>query len=73
VQQYYLGGAYASGLAVTIASGYDASTIPAGIRRAMFQAVSTLYEYREILVPSNLQQMPGWLTSMLAGYWQPRV
>lgn len=66
-------GAAQSGLSLKIASGYTAKTLPAGIRSAIFQGTSKLYEFRDILTPSNLQQMPGWLTHEIAGFWVPRV
>jgi hypothetical protein len=71
--QYYLRGTYVSGLALTIASGFTALTIPASKRLDIGKGVSTVYEYRDILTPSNLSEMPGWMADRICGNWRPRV
>lgn len=71
--QYYMRGIYTSGLAVTIASGFTPDTLPAAKRMDIGKGVSTAYEYREILTPTNLQEMPGWIADRICGNWRPRV
>jgi hypothetical protein len=71
--QYYLHGIYTSGLALTIASGFTVATLPAAKRLDIGKGVSTAYEYRDILTPSNLSVMPGWLADRICGQWRPRV
>jgi hypothetical protein len=73
VQQYYLRGIFTAGLAVTIASGFTATSLPAAKRLDISKGVSTVYEYRDILTPSNLTEMPGWLADRVCGNWRPRV
>jgi hypothetical protein len=73
VAQYYLRGIYVPGLALTIASGFTATTLPPAKRLDIGKGVSTAYEYREILTPSNLVEMPGWLNDRICGNWRPRV
>jgi hypothetical protein len=71
--QYYLRGIYMPALALTIASGFTAATLPAAKRLDIGKGVSTAYEYRDILTPSNLSVMPGWLADRICGQWRPRV
>jgi hypothetical protein len=70
---YYLSGIYVSGLALTIASGFTAVTLPPSKRLDICKGVSTVYEYRDILTPSNLSEMPGWMADRVCGNWRPRV
>jgi hypothetical protein len=71
--QYYVSGIYAPGLALTIASGFTAATLPPSKRLDIGKGVSTVYEYRDILTPSNLSEIPGWLGDRICGNWRPRV
>jgi hypothetical protein len=71
--QYYLRGIYVPGLALTISSGFTAATLPAAKRLDIGKGVSTVYEYRDILTPSNLAEMPGWMADRICGHWRPRV
>lgn len=73
VKQYSLLGVWVAGLAFTIQSGFTADTLPAQKRIDICRGVSTIYEYREVLTPSNLVEMPGWLNDRICGNWRPRV
>lgn len=71
--QYYLSGLPAAGLVLTIGSGFTVDSLPAAKRLDIGKGVSTVYEYRDILTPSNLSVMPGWLADRICGNWRPRV
>jgi uncharacterized phiE125 gp8 family phage protein len=71
---YRLVGSFASGMKVTIPSGYaDADALDAGIADAVLRYTAHLYENREILVMGTEAQTPGWMTDVIATYWMPRV
>lgn len=67
-------GAWASGLTLTIPSGYaSAIAIDPGIVDVVFRYAAHLYEHREILVPNSEAKTPGWMLDVVATYWTPRV
>ena len=71
---YGLEGAFVSGMAVTLPSGYaTASVLEPGIADAVLRYTAHLYENREILVPGSDAQTPGWMTDVISTYWMPRV
>jgi len=60
-------GAWASGLTVTIPSGYtSAAAIDPGIVDIVLRYTAHLYEHREILVPGSEAQTPGWMLDVVA-------
>jgi hypothetical protein len=71
VPLWYLGGAYQSGLTVSITTGYDAAALPPGIRDIVFRITALSFEHRELLVPSG-QLTPLWLEHVMGPYWNPR-
>lgn len=72
---FYLAGTFASGMIVTLESGYpDAMAVEAGIRDAVMRYAAHLYENREILVPGvEAVLSPDWETSVISTYWMPRA
>jgi hypothetical protein len=71
---YGLVGAFASGMKVTLPSGYaDADDIDPGITDALLRYTAHLYENREILVMGSEATTPGWMTDVIATYWLPRA
>jgi len=71
---YGLEGAFVSGMAVTLPSGYaSAAVLEPGITDAVLRYTAHLYENREILVPGSDAQTPGWMTDVISTYWMPRV
>lgn len=71
---YAMVGSYASGMAVSIPSGYaSASLIDPGIADILLRYTAHLYENREILVPGTDAQTPGWMNDVISTYWVPRV
>jgi hypothetical protein len=70
---YALSGAFASGMKVSMPSGYaSAAEIDPGIIDIVLRYTSHLYENREILVPGVEAQTPGWMSDVVATYWVPR-
>jgi uncharacterized phiE125 gp8 family phage protein len=70
---FYLNGAFADGMAVSLVSGYSsAGAIEPGIEDIVLRFCGHLYEHREILVPGVEAQTPGWWTDCVATYWVPR-
>jgi uncharacterized phiE125 gp8 family phage protein len=70
---YALAGTFASGMQVSMPSGYeDADAIDPGITDIVLRYTAHLYENREILVPGIEAQTPGWMTDVIATYWVPR-
>ena len=71
---YYLHGPYAAGVGLTLTSGYpSADLVPPGMRDVIFRLAATLFENREILVPSGQFLTPGWLEQVMGPYWLPRA
>ena len=71
---YALTGAFASGMKVTMPSGYaDVAALDFGVTDAVLRYTAHLYEHREILVPGVEAQTPGWMTDIIATYWMPRA
>jgi len=71
---YALNGAFASGLVVTVKSGYaDEATLPPGVLDAVLRMAAHLYDNREILVPGTQMATPGWMTDVISTYWMPRA
>jgi hypothetical protein len=68
---WYLGGAHQAGLSLLIESGYEAATLPPGIRDILFRITALSFEHRELLVPSG-QLSPMWLEQVMGPYWNPR-
>jgi hypothetical protein len=67
-------GAWASGLTVTIPSGFASSTaLDPGIADAVLRYTAHLYEHREILVAGSEAQTPGWMLDVVATWWVPRI
>ena len=65
---------YAAGLGLTLTSGYpSADLVPPGMRDVIFRLAATLFENREILVPSGQFLTPGWLEQVMGPYWLPRA
>lgn len=70
---YYLYGEYGDGLSLAIETGYASEAeLPAGIRDVVFRLAATMYENREILVPSGQFLTPQWLEQVMGTYWLPR-
>ena len=60
--------------AVNLTAGYtDAAAMPPAARANILRVAGTLYEHRESVSTLTLDQMPFWLTDMLAGLWVPRA
>lgn len=71
---YSLNGAFASGLVVTLKSGYaDETKLPPGVLDAVLRMAAHLYDNREILVPGAQMATPGWMLDVIATYWFPRA
>ena len=74
VMLYGIEGTHFDGMAVTLPSGYEtADAIDPGITDAVLRYTAHLYENREILVPGQQEQSPGWMTDVVSTYWVPRV
>lgn len=74
VQFYSLIGAAQAGLELAITAGYaSAAAMPFGIQSVIFQNTSKVYEYRDVLIPSNLDELPDWINRQLAGFWVPAL
>lgn len=68
---WYLGGAFQSGLALSITTGYAATALPPGIRDIVFRIMALGFEHRELLVPTG-QLAPEWQEEVMGPYWMPR-
>ena len=74
VELNVLAGAWASGLTVTIPSGFATSAaLDPGIADAVLRYAAHLYEHREILVAGSEAQTPGWMLDVVATWWVPRI
>jgi hypothetical protein len=71
VRMYHLVGAFMDGMSIAIDTGFTAVTPE--IRQVLFAIAGHFYEYREIFLPSNINEPPMWLNQIMAGFWLPRV
>lgn len=72
---YYFVGARQSGLQVQqLKTGYtDASLIPPGILDNILQITATYYENRELFIPAGQFLNPTAHSTVMAGWWVPKV
>jgi uncharacterized phiE125 gp8 family phage protein len=71
---YVIEGAFATGMKVTMPSGYlDLATLDPGIADAVLRYTAHIFENREILVAGTDAQTPGWMTDVISTYWMPRA
>jgi hypothetical protein len=73
VRIYHLIGSFTDGLWLDIDTGFDSTKLPPEIRQTVFQIAGHLYEYREILTASNVNEQPMWLNQVMSGFWLPRT
>jgi hypothetical protein len=74
IRFYSLVGSAQDGLELAITAGYaSADLMPFKTVADIFQAVSKLYTYRDVLTPTNLQELPDWANRVLAAHWVPSV
>jgi hypothetical protein len=70
---YALEGVFATGMKVTLPSGYaDQAALDPGILDAILRTTAHLYENREILAGGN-PQPPRFLMDVVSTYWMPRA
>lgn len=72
--RYKLFGGWQSGLIVGIVSGYaDALLLPADLRAEIFETLTRMYEYRNVVVQGGLALMPGWQNLRFGPWWNPKA
>jgi len=67
----YLSGAYASGVVLTLETGFTVETLPPSVLDWVLRIAAHLHEHREILIPSSEFVAPD--LALDATWWVPRV
>lgn len=73
VRIYHLIGAFQDGLGINLDAGFELTKLTPEIRQTVFQIAAHFYEYRDIMLPSNLNEAPMWINYVMGGFWLPRV